>query len=231
MLAILLLACDQSFEPLAPGGQALTSVFGYLDAAADTQWIRVMPIRPFKTTSPGSSDTDVTLEDLHSGRRITLRDSLVAFSTAGPGSVSGTVFVHDFWTTEKIEAGATYRFSVTRPGEPTAEAVVKIPARFELGLWLHQFNYSDDQDFVRVSGVHYLPFSGQVLGFSDTCGSGRDTLRYPAAGYKSGPRDLTVSRESVAPRRGGSCGVPVVTRRRLWLAASDSVWPVPELSG
>ena len=49
------MACDQAFEPLAPGRQALVSVFGYLNPSADTQWIRVMPIRPLKTAKPAQT--------------------------------------------------------------------------------------------------------------------------------------------------------------------------------
>jgi hypothetical protein len=227
LVAVSTVACDKGFEPLSPGREALVSVAGYLDASADTQWIRVMSIRPLKTTSRDSSDARVTLTEVGSGRMITLRDSLVGFPAGGATTDTGTAFVHDFWTTERITPGATYRFAAARPGQPTAEAVVTVPERFALTLSLHQSKYSNDHDFARVSSVSYLPFSEQRLRFSDGCGSDEDTLRNRAARAENGTVTLPVGRDTVAQR---GCGNPVVTRRHLWVAASESPWPVPEVS-
>jgi len=80
-------ACDDPFLPLAESEVQL-SVFGYLDAAADTQWVRVMPIRPLALTSPDSFGIIVTLENLGSGQTVELRDSLFTYShnlDPGPG--------------------------------------------------------------------------------------------------------------------------------------------------
>ncbi len=44
-------ACDDTFQPIAARGETLLPVFGYLDASADTQWIRVMPLRRLHLTS------------------------------------------------------------------------------------------------------------------------------------------------------------------------------------
>lgn len=96
-------ACDTPFEPIAEGDVRFP-VFGYLDASADTQWIRVMPIRPLATTSPDSFGITVTLEDLGTGRVIPLRDSLFPFTHHADADVgSAGTYVHDFWTTETIE--------------------------------------------------------------------------------------------------------------------------------
>lgn len=230
VVVVLMAACDKAFEPLSPGRQALVSVFGYLDPSADTQWIRVMPIRSLKTTTPDSFDARVTLTEVESGRVITLRDSLIALSAGGATADSGTAFVHDFWTTERITPGATYRFSATRPGEPTAEAVVTVPERFTLTLSLHQPKYFFDHDFARVSGVSYVPFSEQRLRFSDGCGSAEDTLSFRPVRADNQAAILTPIADTVGRRGTGQCGVPMVTRRRLWVAASDSLWPVPGVS-
>src|SRR5512138_1500022 len=77
-LASLPAACADSFSPIAPS-ELRYSVFGYLDASADTQWIRVMPIRPLVPTAPDSFAATVTLEHLNTGRVITLRDSLFTY--------------------------------------------------------------------------------------------------------------------------------------------------------
>ena len=230
VVVALMAACDQAFEPLSPGRQALVSVFGYLDPSADTQWIRVMPIRPLKTTSQDSFDAKVTLTEVGSGRIITLRDSLFRFSAGAATADSGTAFVHNFWTAERIEPGATYRFSATRPGEPTAEAVVSVPTGFVLTVSFHQSSSPKDQDFARVSGVSYLPFSQQIRFFSDGCGSGVDTLSYRATHGDNGTVTLRPIEDTVGRRGKGECGIPVVTRRHLWVAASDSSWPAPQFS-
>ena len=224
----LMVACDEAFEPLSPGRQALVSVFGYLDPSADTQWIRVMPIRPLKTTSPDSFDVSVTLTEVGSGRIIALRDSLIRFTPGPAATDSATAFVHDFWTAARIKPGATYRFSATRPGEPTTEAVVKVPQRFTVTVSLHQPNFSDARDFARVSGVGYVPFSKQMLRFLDGCGSGEDTIPYRAASAENGTATLTPIADTVGRRGTGQCRVPVVTMRHLWVAAADSTWPAPQ---
>lgn len=230
VIALVMAACDQAFQPLAPGRQALVSVFGYLNPSADTQWIRVMPIRPLKTSSPDSFDAGVTLTEVGSGRVITLRDSLIRF-TPGLGTAdSGTAFVHDFWTAERIKPGATYSFSATRPGEPTVEAVVKVPERFVLTLSLHQSNNSNDHDFARVSGVSYVPFWEQRLGFVDACGVGVDTLPSGHAVATNGTATLTPISDTVSRRGNGECQRPGVTTRHLWVAVSDSTWPAPQES-
>jgi hypothetical protein len=229
VVAVLVAACDHGFEPLSPGREALVSVFGYLDPSADTQWIRVMPIRPLKTTSRDSFDASVTLTEVGSGRIIALRDSLVSFSAGGAATDTATAFVHDFWTTERITPGATYRFSATRPGEPVAEAVVTVPQRFTLTISLHQPKYFFDHDFARVSGVNHVPFWEQRMRFTDACGSGEDTLPSKPVRAENRIAILTPIADTVGRRGTGQCGIPVVTRRRLWVAASDSLWPVPDV--
>lgn len=225
-VVVLVAACDHGFEPLSPGREALVSVYGYLDPFADTQWIRVMPIRALKTTSPDPFDADVTLTEVGSGETITLRDSLVRFSAGGATDDTATAFVHDFWTTERIEPGATYRFSVTRPGQPTAEAVVTVPKRFDLTVSLNQSGNRNDRDFARLSGVNYVPFWEQRLRFTDGCGSGEDTLPAKAVRADNGTATVGPLVDTVSQRGTGQCGVPTVTMRHLWVAASDSAWPV-----
>ena len=122
-VAVAAAACDESFEPTAPSEFAF-SVWGYLDASADTQWIRVTPIRPLSTTSPGPLAAAVTLEHLGTGRIIQLEDSVFEFSSASDwvrtSEGVGVLYVHNFWTTETIEPGAAYRFSVRLEGEEPA---------------------------------------------------------------------------------------------------------------
>ena len=55
-----LASCDQGFDP-ALEQEKYFSIFGVLDLDADTQWIRVMPIRSSAQSSSGEVDATVTV--------------------------------------------------------------------------------------------------------------------------------------------------------------------------
>jgi hypothetical protein len=71
--------CDDSFQPLEIHDRNF-SMYGVLEVGADTQWIRVMPVRDSAFTSPGPLDATVTMENLETGRTVELRDSLIRHS-------------------------------------------------------------------------------------------------------------------------------------------------------
>src|SRR5690554_2310724 len=102
---------DPVFDPI-PDSDLHFSVFGVLDATADTQWIRVSPLRASITHSGEVLDAVVTLEHLGTGEVIELSDSLVSFESSLDDGTS--VVRQNFWTDHPIEAGATYRLAVTR---------------------------------------------------------------------------------------------------------------------
>ncbi len=231
LLATLLAgACNEAFAPLQESSSKRFSIFGYLDASADTQWIRVMPIRPLRQTSPDSFGMTVTLENVATGASVELRDSLFAFTSyAGTDLGSGTQYVHDYWTTQKIEPGATYRFSARLDTGEAAEALVKIPADYAVELWLAPSSSNHfvtrDSDYLRITGLKHLPFVGQAEHFTDGCGPGVDTVWYKAKPGSDGSFEIPIARTTVPPRGEATCGTPVVKSRDLWLVGSDSVWP------
>ncbi|TVQ04901.1 MAG: hypothetical protein EA359_04900 [Balneolaceae bacterium] len=45
----LFIACDEPFQPLLENNSAPFSIYGYLDATADTQWVRVTLPENFPT--------------------------------------------------------------------------------------------------------------------------------------------------------------------------------------
>jgi len=130
LAAVAALACDNNFEPIDSAGPPF-SIFGYVDGTADTQWIRINPSRTSLVGSPEPVGVTATLEQLASGRVIELRDSTVRF-----GSMIGApVYAHNFWTAERIEPGASYRFRAQRQDGEVAETVVKIPRDYRLEVW------------------------------------------------------------------------------------------------
>lgn len=156
LAALFLGGCDESFEPIAPGDIEF-SIWGYLDATEDTQWVRVGSVRDVALTTPSPSDVTVTLERLGSGDVTLLRDSLFAFDRGA----DGTLWAHNFWTGEPIEPGGEYRFRAERPGEPTAEADIRIPAWYEPELWVAQL--SGTRSYVRLPGVKYVAYARESI--------------------------------------------------------------------
>lgn len=134
----LLAACDDTFEPFQDLEYPF-SIYGQLDPAADTQWIRVTSIRTRALTEPGPIDAVVTLEHLGTGKVVELKDSVFKFAPVNLGGEP--LYAHNFSTTEPIEPGATYRLTARRSDGATATAVVKIPkpytefvVRFQQGV-------------------------------------------------------------------------------------------------
>jgi hypothetical protein len=215
-------ACDDTFTPITASDVSF-SIFGILDAAADTQWVRATPLRPAALTAPGSLGARVTVENLATGRVMELHDSVFRF-LGNPNVGSDGVFLHNFWTTEPIEPGGTYRFSATRDGRPPSEAVVQLPPDFEMAeVWLRQAR-TNGSDLVLVGGVEYLPFVGVANHFYDSCGPGIERLFTRLA-----PRD---SSDHLVPIAGGfegrkdqRCARVVIEKREVLVVASGAEWP------
>jgi hypothetical protein len=224
LCAVVVTACDESFDPIEPSELAF-SVFGYLDASAETQWIRVMPIRPLTVTSEDPLAATVTLEHLGTGRIIELRDSLFSFSSPLDTALHfDTAYLHNFWTPEDIEPGASYRFSARMEGKEPAEAVVEIPADYDVEVAFNQFPTVWPPDSVRIIGVKHVPFLSVIGHFYDQCGSGVVQTVYRRNVADAEPHVLAIGKAVVDPRRG--CGRPTVEDWEVWMAASEAEWPV-----
>jgi hypothetical protein len=222
-VAVVATACDESFEPFAPSELAF-SVFGYLDASADTQWIRVMPMRHLKVTSQDALGATVNLENLETGGIIELRDSLFRYSSSSdPDLFSDGAYLHNFWTLEDIEPGAAYRFSATQDGKEPAEAVVEIPGDYEVEVAINQSRARGQTDELRISGVKHLPFLTTATYFFDDCGPGMTRTRHEGRSADDGTHLIAVEKPSVAARFG--CGFPVVPSWELWIVGSEAEWP------
>jgi hypothetical protein len=125
----LVAGCDETVEPFLDSEDAIFSMFGYLDLNADTQWVRVMPVRRVLFLGPEPIDAVVTLEHQASGRIVTLHDSLFRFVDP---LVGGVAYAHNFWTAEPIEPEASYRLVAYRPDGASTTAVVVMPPEAEL---------------------------------------------------------------------------------------------------
>lgn len=108
--------CNQTFEPLHENDQYYFSIYGYLDAAADTQWVRVGHARGDINELPNPSGIEVSLEHIQSGQTVTMNDSLF---------VSKSYL--NYWTTMDIENEQTYRIIAERTDGKASSVSVTTP--------------------------------------------------------------------------------------------------------
>ena len=218
LAAIIATACDETFSPIEPSGLQF-SILGYLDASADTQWIRVTPIRPVATTSPDPLGARVTLQDLGTNHIIELRDSVFRFSSSDPDLGSDGVYLHNYWTTERIEPGATYRLSVSQDGKAPAEAEVEVPGDYDIEAW---FSQRGQPNLLRLTGLRHVGLVFLITHYTDQCGPGvaRTPVGIPTA--DADVQSIPIRGRFVA-REG--CGSTEVDRQDLWVAGSGAPWP------
>ena len=221
-MAAVAAACDETFDPIAPSTLAF-SVFGYLDASADTQWIRVTPIRPLRETPPDAPGAQVILEHLATGRIIELRDSVFRFSSYSEDLGAEDAYVHNYWTPEPIEPGAAYRFSARRDGKEAAEAVVEIPRDYEVEVAIRQSPRWWETDSLRITGVKHLPFLTTATHFYDDCGSDVRRIQHGGRSADDETYAIAITKEGSPARYG--CGVPMLEKRELWIVGSETAWP------
>ncbi|NBC05072.1 MAG: DUF4249 family protein [Bacteroidetes bacterium] len=117
--------CAQTFEPLAENKQYYFSIYGYLDAAVDTQWVRVGTAREAIDDVPDPSGITVRLENLQTGESIEMQDSL--FSPEN--------FLN-YWATFDIEIKQVYRILVEGTDGKSSHADVTIPGELPTPLVL-----------------------------------------------------------------------------------------------
>ena len=148
--------CDTSFEAFEETDQAY-SVFGYLDANADTQYVRVEPIQDSTFVGSGALNARVTSTNVETGETVVWQDSTFLIGAS-------EVPVHNFWTSADIAPQSKQRFQVegARDGA-TSTAEVTVPKQFPpLDVMGGTPNLRDTSSGlrpptqVRVNGVKHL---------------------------------------------------------------------------
>lgn len=121
-LCFILTNCEQSFNPIKQNDTVPLSLYGYLDASADTQWVRITPIRNQIDQTLEKPEMDVALEHLSSGKKVLLNDSLFQFRQ-GFNAINT-------WTELDIEPDETYQIVASRPDGATSRVTVEVPGEF-----------------------------------------------------------------------------------------------------
>lgn len=117
-------------------------MYGYLDATADTQWVRITPLRRTSITPEIVPDMTVTLEHVETGNKVVMKDSL--FKLAGDYNV-----VNAYSSELDVKPDQTYRIRAERPDGASSQVTVEIPPDYPTPV-LH------GQGFHEESGVLYL---------------------------------------------------------------------------
>ncbi|MEM6784037.1 MAG: hypothetical protein AAF624_09935 [Bacteroidota bacterium] len=110
--------CEASFDPFEESDVTF-SLFGYLDVAADTQYVRVNELqRTVGSDAPVAAT--VTLEDLERGTTVTLQDTLLRFGNG--------VSAYAFWTAQPVAPSTPYRILADSPDGNDASVTLRTPA-------------------------------------------------------------------------------------------------------
>lgn len=125
-LAALLAGCETNVDPFTEARRPFT-IWGYLEAQADTQFVRVFPIeKRIGMDRSGPIDARVVSTDLTTGEQRVWTDSVITF---GPGNVG-----HVFWSEFRPQSGRRYRLEVSRSDGEMSHAEVRVPAPLEVTL-------------------------------------------------------------------------------------------------
>lgn len=119
---LILPACNQTFDPIKENDSVPLSIYGYLDASADTQFVRITPIRYQLDQPLELPEMHVTLQEISSKKTILLNDSLFKFRQ-GFNTINA-------WTTEDIIPGQTYLLRAERADGAASRVSITIPKNF-----------------------------------------------------------------------------------------------------
>lgn len=115
-------SCGDTFEPFEENDKFFFTMYGFLDASADTQWVRISPVRGTFDAPAEIPDMEVILDNLDENSSIIMNKKLVQF-----GNQFNAINV---WTDKAVRSENTYRISALNPNGTQSEAVVTIPGPF-----------------------------------------------------------------------------------------------------
>ena len=116
--AVMTAGCETAVDPFQPSDMYF-SIGGVIDASAETQFVRLSPLRRSAVISPDPLDAVVTTTDLSTGETAMWRDSVFALFPSG--------IAHNAWTTFDFEPGHSYRFEARSPEGGASSVVVELP--------------------------------------------------------------------------------------------------------
>ena len=146
--------CDPAFDPIKETNRSY-SVYGYLNASADTQFIRIEKLRdnmPIGTLD--DLGADVQLTNVTTGQTTLLQDSLFNYRVGR---------AHNYFTTLQVNPEQQYRLEV-QGNEGAASAEVDIPDTFP------EPSLAPRKEFVQVQDIDRLIAVKTIYDTCQNCG-------------------------------------------------------------
>lgn len=147
-------ACDEGVDPFIEADRFHT-LYGYLDTASDTQYVRVIPLRrEIGGTGDPEIDATVTSTALESGQVIVWRDSVVQMSDES--------IAHVFYAPFRPIPGWTYEIEVRRSDGIVTSAETTLPLAENATVVEPQFSGAGANQRVVWEGIDFPPFRVEV---------------------------------------------------------------------
>lgn len=201
-LNIILTSCNESFVPLEDRSDSPFSMYGFLDASADTQWVRIIPVRPQLDSPPEIPEMTVTIKNMETGKFAEMRDSLFQLR-------QGFNIVNS-WSTMDILPEQTYQLKGELPNGSMSTVRVTTPEDFP------EPNIDDFRGgcsgSMKLSGIESLADVKSVWRIQFYFGS-REDLRVISIPYRRKVLDL----------REGNYSVYIDTNRELSTIADETL--------
>lgn len=179
-LQLVLTSCDQEpFVPLQDRSDSPFSMYGFLDASADTQWVRVIPVRQQLDSPPEIPEMIVTIENLETGESAVLKDSLFQMR-------QGFNIINS-WSTADIQPNQTYQLEGELSNGWISTATITTPKDFPQPN-IDSFN-GGCSGRLRISGVDRLADVKSVWRIKFYF-AGREDLRVITIPYRRKVLDL-----------------------------------------
>ncbi len=151
---LFVMGCEESVNPFVEEDRYFT-VFGYLDTAAEEQFVRVIPLRTdFADLGNTTIDASVTTFEVETGQTVVWQDSLITYNDGSVG--------HVFHASFRPVPGWTYDLTISRSDGVQSSASTTIP--LITGVELDDPTISTAAVFqkVRWSNIDFRPFRVEV---------------------------------------------------------------------
>jgi len=169
--ALLNTGCDPSFNPIKQNDRYF-SVFGYLNASADTQYVRIEKLRDgMPGETPSDLEAKITLTNVATNQTVTMQDSVYEYYLQGKA--------HNFYTTMDINPNQKYRLEVNGE-EGNSSAELEIPDAFSKPEVLDNSKF---QTILKMQGIKRLVGIKTIYQTCQTC-SCDETIRYTYSNLK-----------------------------------------------
>ena len=167
---LILNACDETFEPLQENDRYFFSIYGFLDASADTQWVRIIPLREGINQLP-EMDATVTLENIDTGETSVMNDSLFNYQ--------GGNAAWNFWTTMDLQPEGAYRLRAVNTDGNESTVVIEMPPDFPTPKVYEDQITEFGVDTVLIEGVENLADVRTIWSVSDNFSPNNRIFNYP----------------------------------------------------